>query len=71
MLQVLQYLVGTSIAAVVDVADMTIVHSVRVGPRANGSSFGSVGGNGCRLRGRIPGFVKDACRNEDAQMRKT
>ena len=53
MLQVLQYFVGTSIAAVFDVAETTMVHSVVAGPRVNGSSFGLGGGNGCKFRGRI------------------
>lgn len=53
MLQLLQYLVGTSIAAFVPVADTTIVHSVVAGPTFRGSSLGLVGAKGCRLRGRI------------------
>ena len=53
MLQVLQYLVGTSMAAVADVAETTIVHSVSVGPIASGSSLGFGGGKGCRFLGRI------------------
>lgn len=53
MLQLLQYLVGTSIAAFVPVAEMTIVHSVVGGPRFKGSSLGLVGAKGCRFRGRI------------------
>ena len=53
MLQLLQYLVGTSIAALVDVADTTMVHSVVEGPSVRGSSLLLGGGNGCKLRGRI------------------
>jgi hypothetical protein len=53
MLQDLQYLVGTSIAELCDVADLTKVHSVVGGPMANGSSFPVGGGKGCKLRGRI------------------
>lgn len=53
MLQVLQYFVGTSMAAVVDVAETTMVHSVVAGPMVKGSSLGFGGGNGCRFRGRI------------------
>ena len=58
MLQVLQYLVGTSMAAVGSMADLTIVHSVVAGARARGSTEGEGGvGSGCKLRGRI-------CRSE-------
>ena len=46
MLQVLQYLVGTSIAALVAPADLTMVHAVVGGPKASGSSESSGGGNG-------------------------
>jgi hypothetical protein len=53
MLQVLQYFVGTSMAAEAEVAETTMVHSVRAGPRARGSSEGLGAGNGCKLRGRI------------------
>lgn len=53
MLQLLQYLVGTSIAVLVPVAETTIVHSVVGGPRFRGSSLGLVGAKGCRLRGNI------------------
>lgn len=53
MLHVLQYFVGTSMAAVFDFALLTIVHSVRGGPIVKGSSFGSDGGKGWRFRGRI------------------
>jgi hypothetical protein len=53
MLQLLQYLVGTSIAALVPVADTTMVHSVVAGPRLSGSSLGLRGGKGCRFRGSI------------------
>lgn len=53
MLQVLQYFVGTSMAAVLEVAEMTIVQSVVGGPMVRGSSLGLGGGKGCRLRGRI------------------
>ena len=53
MLQVLQYFVGTSIAAVFDVAETTMVHSVVAGPMVKGSSFGLGGGKGCKFRGRI------------------
>ena len=53
MLQVLQYFVGTSMAAVSKVADLTMVHSVVGGPRARGSSEFSGGAMGCRLRGNI------------------
>jgi len=53
MLQLLQYFVGTSIAAFVPVAETTMVHSVVGGPRLSGSSLGLGGGNGCRFRGSI------------------
>lgn len=53
MLQVLQYFVGTSMAAVSKVADLTIVHSVVGGAKARGSSEFSVVIIGCKLRGRI------------------
>lgn len=53
MLQLLQYLVGTSIAALLPVAETTIVHSVVGGPRFRGSSLGLVGAKGCKLRGKI------------------
>lgn len=52
MLQVLQYLVGTSIAAFVVSADLIIVHWVVGGPNANGS-WESSGGKGCKFRGKI------------------
>lgn len=45
MLQVLQYLVGTSIAAADFSADLTRVQSLVGGPRTRGSSFGDAGGN--------------------------
>ena len=53
MLQLLQYLVGTSMAALVPVAETTMVHSVVGGPRFRGSSLGLVGAKGCKLRGKI------------------
>jgi hypothetical protein len=53
MLQVLQYLVGTSIAAVADVADLIIVQSFIGGPSLKGSSSSSGGGIGWRFRGKI------------------
>jgi len=53
MLQDLQYLVGTSKAPCWAVADRTITQSVVGGPIASGSSEGSAGGKGWRLRGRI------------------
>jgi hypothetical protein len=53
MLQGLQNLVGTSMAADGEVAEMTMVQSVRGGPRVRGSSLAAVGGKGWRLRGRI------------------
>ena len=43
MLQVLQNFVGTSIAAVSEAADFTIVQSVVGGPKASGSSAFSGG----------------------------
>jgi hypothetical protein len=70
MLQLLQYLVGTSIAAFVPVADTTIVHSVVAGPTFRGSSLGLVGAKGCRLRGRMPGSEAEAWRNEDMDIKK-
>lgn len=53
MLQVLQYLTGTSIAAVseVEVANLTETQSFIGGPIASGSAVGSAGGNGWRFRG--------------------
>jgi len=61
MLQGLQNLVGTSMAAVfsdLDVEEeMTIVQSVSGGPRARGSALGLAGGKGWRLRGRIYTFA--------------
>lgn len=53
MLQDLQYLVGTSIAAVVEEGERTVVQDVVGGPRARGSVVGGVGGKGWRFRGRI------------------
>jgi len=53
MLHVLQYLVGTSIAAVVELPDLIIVQSVVGGASLNRSSFGSGGGIGCRFLGMI------------------
>lgn len=53
MLQVLQYLVGTSIAAVDDSADLIRVQSVVGGPRRRGSSFSSWCGNWWTFRGNI------------------
>lgn len=53
MLQLLQYFVGTSMAALEPVADTTMVHSVVGGPGMSGSSLGLGGGNGCKLRGSI------------------
>lgn len=52
MLQVLQYLVGTSIAALVVPADLIIVQEVVGGPKARGSSD-SEGGKRWRFLGRI------------------
>ena len=52
MLHVLQYLVGTSIAAVVFSADLTRAHSVVGGPSRKGSSCSS-SGNLCTFRGKI------------------
>ncbi len=46
MLQVLQYLVGTSIAAVEDWADLIMVQSFVGGASLRGSSFTSAGGIG-------------------------
>jgi hypothetical protein len=45
MLHVLQYLTGTSMAAVCEVASRTMTQSFVGGPRAKGSSL-SFGGNG-------------------------
>jgi hypothetical protein len=70
MLQLLQYFVGTSIAALREAADTTMVHSVVEGPTFNGSSLGFDGGNGCKLRGRIPGSVRDPWKKEDIQIKK-
>ena len=53
MLQVLQYLVGTSIAAVAVPDDLIMVHLVVGGPRVSGSSEFFGGSNGCRFRGKI------------------
>lgn len=53
MLHVLQYLTGTSIAAVLEFADLIIVQSVVGGASLRGSSFGSGGGMGCKFRGII------------------
>jgi len=53
MLQVLQYLVGTSMAAVDFSDDRTRVQSVVGGPSLRGSSFSSTGGKRCKFRGRI------------------
>lgn len=61
MLQLLQYLVGTSIAADFDAADKTIVHSVVAGPTVRGSSLRLVGGNGCRFLGKIWKVGKPHC----------
>ena len=52
MLQVLQYFTGTSIAAVVEPADLIMVQLVIDGARASGSSEVG-GGMGWRLRGKI------------------
>jgi hypothetical protein len=52
MLHVLQYLTGTSMAAVSEVARRTMTQSFVGGPIARGSSF-SGGGKGCTLRGKI------------------
>ena len=46
MLQVLQYLVGTSIAAFAVPSDLIMVHCVVGGPKVKGSSESSGGGNG-------------------------
>ena len=55
MLQLLQNLVGTSIAALPPDADTTMVHSVVGGPTLSGSSLGLGGAKGCKLRGKMPG----------------
>jgi hypothetical protein len=60
MLQLLQYLVGTSIAEPCAAAETTIVHSVVGGPTWRGSSCGDGGEKGCRLRGRIWDIVSRA-----------
>lgn len=52
MLHVLQYLVGTSMAAVDFSDDRTRVQSVVGGPSLRGSSFSSTGGKRCKFRGR-------------------
>lgn len=57
MLQVLQYFVGTSIAAVSLPADLIMVQSVVAGPKVSGSSDASGGAKGCRFRGNICGRV--------------
>lgn len=57
MLQVLQYLTGSSMAAVEEVADLTLVQSVVGGPKARGSSSFSGGGSACRFRGSIYPFL--------------
>ena len=69
MLHVLQYLVGTSMAAVPGIWDFTLIQSVVGGPRARGSSDEG-GGCGWRFRGRIPGSVTEAWMKEDVQMKK-
>lgn len=53
MLQVLQYFVGTSMAALLAPVVLTMVQAVIGGPNASGSSESSGGGNGWRFRGRI------------------
>jgi len=53
MLQVLQYLTGTSMAAVPEPASLIMTQSFIGGPKVNGSSFGSAGGKGWILRGKI------------------
>lgn len=53
MLQVLQYLVGTSIAAVVDWADLIMTQSFTAGPSRSGSSSSSAGGICWIFLGRI------------------
>lgn len=53
MLQALQYLVGTSIAAMSVSADLIIVQAVVGGPNVSGSSEFSGGAMGWRFRGRI------------------
>lgn len=53
MLHVLQYLVGTSIAAVTVPSDLIMVHFVVGGPNVSGSSEFLDGSKGCRFRGNI------------------
>lgn len=53
MLQVRQYLTGTSMAAVDDSHDLMSVQSVVDGPRRSGSSLSPTGGKAWRFRGRI------------------
>lgn len=53
MLHVLQYFMGTSIAALVGLIDLTRTQSLSEGPRVSGSSLPSGGGKGCKFRGRI------------------
>ena len=53
MAQVLQYLVGTSIAVVAEPDDLIMVQSVNEGPRVRESSAFSGVGSGCRFRGNI------------------
>lgn len=40
-------------AALADVAETTMVQSVKAGPMVKGSSLGLAGGNGCKFRGNI------------------
>lgn len=53
MLHVLQCLMGTSMAAVADTADLISTQSFVGGPTRRGSSFSSIGGKRWRFLGRI------------------
>jgi hypothetical protein len=53
MSQVLQNLVGISIASMFDAKFLTWVHLMVDGPKVKGSSSAGAAGKGWRLRGRI------------------
>jgi hypothetical protein len=65
MLQVLQYLTGTSMADEVEVKDLIRSQAVLGGARVRGSSVDGGGGKVWRLRGRIWEFGQYRCQMEE------
>lgn len=55
-------------AATSEVASLTITQSLVGGPKANGSSDGTVGGMEWAFRGMMPGSTTEAWTKDEKQM---